>query len=451
MGLKKADLIRLYESYYGTFSEEFMKDILRCTGRGGVSASRDYTRANRLISILLATVDHSIFPLLTCEKDAKKYIHPAVWFRHDFDSVNLCARYDELKPAQQKELFESDSWMATEKEDGNRGWIILYNVEGLPAVNFLFSRNYSDVDCSLCEYMGNIYQSVNVPKGTILAIDVEVKYEGDVEWLKDYDLIAETPLQAVSSMLQMNSEQSISIQRRFKEDHGQDFFTFKLLYPLYFNGKNYTKRVMKEAHEVYDQVIETVRSYGLNVKPVQRCSGSKEEKEAFLDSILERRGEGVVFHNLNGHYTASENRDKTSWVKLKRSVSASLNKEGLGDTIDAFITGFTKSSEDKGRAHLIGGFEVSIYMMQPDGRTVQHHIASIPGLSMELAEQATIYDSEGKPTLNPDFLGLVLEVDGQTISSKSLRLTHPRMKRIRFDKSKDECIYTRQFIESQIM
>lgn len=457
MSLKKDQLVSMYESHRNSFSEEFMNNILKKTGRGGVSASRDYIRANRLVALLKDSVrEHpelaQDFSLLKSEEDARPLIHPAIWFRHNFNSVNLCARYDELKPAQQDELFESSDWVASEKMNGNRGWLVVYNMPGMwePKI-CLFSRNYSDVDCSLCEYGDHIFQDIKAPANIIFAIDVEIMYEGNLEWLQEMNLVAETQLQATSSMLQMNAPQSLEIQALYKQRFGEDFFTFRVIHPLYYNKKNYTKRPLGEGISVYDEVVSFAQSLGINAKPIYRCDGSRSEKQAMLDSILERRGEGIVFWNRKGYYTASENRDKTSWVKLKRSVSQTLSKEGLGDSIDGFITGFTKSSEDKGRSHLIGGFEVSIYMMNPDGRSIKHHIASVPGLSVEMAEQATILDEDGKPTLNPEFLGLVLEVDGQAISSKSLRLTHPRMVRVRFDKTPEDCIYTREFIESQVM
>jgi hypothetical protein len=48
--------------------------------------------------------------------------------------------------------------------------------------------------------------------------------------------------------------------------------------------------------------------------------------------------------------------------------------------------------------------------------------------------------TEGKITLNPEFLGKVVEICGQDVSSKSSRLNHSRIIRFRPDKPKEDCI-----------
>lgn len=449
---RKEDLVALFEEARSEFPEQFMNDILKATGRGGSFAARDYVRALRLIACLRQE-NISMEDIATLQKyeDAKKFIHPAVWFRHSYDSVNLAARFDQLKEPEQRAILESEDWIASEKEDGFRVWLIAYNRPGHRPGVWMFSRNYSDVDCSLCEYWDHVYQTISVPDNTIFVADCECVYTGDVNILSNYGLVAETQLQAVTSMAQMNAPQSLGIQKQYLLDTGKHFFTFKLIHPLYFNGKSYTKRTLGEGIDVYDDAVKFGQSMGFNIIPILRCKGSSEEKQAFLDSILSRHGEGVVFWNRNGYYTASENRDKTSWVKLKRSVTATLNKEGLGDSIDAFITGFKMSTEGTSREGLIGALECSIMLMEADGSVHPHVISYVPGLSLELAKQATIIGVDGKPALHPDFYNKVVELDGQDISSKSLRLSHPKLLRWRFDKSKTECVYTRQWIESQIM
>lgn len=453
MGLKrKEDFVALFEEYRKVYPEEFMSDILKPTGRGTTFATRDYVRALRLLACLKGSgISKENIDSLKVEADAKKFIHPAVWFRHSFDSVNLAARFDLLKESEQEEILNSSDWEATEKINGFRTWIVAYNRPGYAPGVWLFSRNYSDVDCSLCEYWDHIYQTITLPENTIFVADCECVFDGDCSDLSKYGLVAETQLQAVTSMVQLEATQSLAIQKRYLEDTGKNFFTFALIHPLYVNGRSYTKRTLGEAMDVYDTTVDVGRNFGFNIRSILHCNGSREEKLAFLDSILACGGEGVVFHNRKGSYTASENRDKTSWVKLKRSLKASMNKEGLGDSIDAFITGFKMSTEGTTRDGLIGAFECSIQLVEPDGNIRQHVISYVPGLSLELAREATIMGVDGKPTLHPDFYGKVVELDGQAMSAKSFRITHPRLLRFRIDKSKDECVYTRQWLESQVL
>lgn len=449
---RKEYYVNLFESAKAEFPEEFLQAILQPTGRGGTYATRDYYRALRLLACLR---DERLAPetlaALRTEEDAKKLIHPAVWFRHSYDSVNLAARFDLLKEEEQKAIFNDPNWVASEKIDGFRVWLVAYNRPGQRPMVRMYSRNYSEVDCSLCEYWNHVYQTITVPENTIYVVDCECVFDGDVSLLQNYGLVAETQLQAVTSVAQMDPQEALAFQKRYLEDTGQHFFSFALIHPLYFNGKCYTKRLLGEGMDAYDDAVRVGQSLGFNIRPIIRCNGSSEEKQAFLDSILARGGEGVVFWNRNGRYTASENRDKTSWVKLKRSVTSTFQKEGLGDSIDAYITGFKMSTEGTSREGLIGAFECTITLLEPDGRTHPHVISYVPGLSLDLARQATIVGEDGNPTLHPDFYGRVVELDGQDISAKSFRLSHTRLIRFRFDKAKEECVYTRQWLETQVL
>jgi hypothetical protein len=102
---RKEDLVALFEEARSEFPEQFMNDILKATGRGGTYAARDYTRALRLIACLRqAGISPESAATLQKYEDSKQFIHPAVWFRHSYDSVNLAARFDQLKEKEQKEL-----------------------------------------------------------------------------------------------------------------------------------------------------------------------------------------------------------------------------------------------------------------------------------------------------------------------------------------------------------
>ena len=57
----------------------------------------------------------------------------------------------------------------------------------------------------------------------------------------------------------------------------------------------------------------------------------------------------------------------------------------------------------------------------------------------------------GEPKMKKEFYGMVVEVDGQAISKVNHRLTHPRMLRYRNDKVPGDCIYSEDFILSQIV
>lgn len=446
MALRKSDLINMYEYLSIGATDAFKRQILKVTGRGGQSASRDYIRANALLAEVLKV--HPDLSDLETEKQAYALLHPAIRFRLMHYTPCLAYRYDELKPEQQKELFRNKDAVFTEKENGVRGWLISYKGKG-----FLFSRNYSDKDCDILDYWSNVYQTIK-PHDDVYAIDVEVKFEpGDTikEQLLEYGIETDSKLEAMSALLQMHDYSAKDVQDKFKKDTGRDLITFRLIAPLYFNGKNYIKRTLGEGMDVYDECLAYGQSLGLNVKPIKRCKGTKEEKEIFLNSIIDNGGEGVVVHWRTGSYCTSENRSKSSYIKIKRSVSDQLKKSGLGDSIDGWISGYKLGSKGTANENLVSAFEISINMLCNDGVMREHMIASVPNIPLVVQKQATVIGPDGTPTLNPDFLGIVCEVNGQCISKQSRRLTHPRLIRMRpGEKLPQDCIYSEEFLNSQI-
>lgn len=460
MALKKSELVDLWSFLSRTLNESVKKQILKVTGRGGQSAARDYISACCLLSEVYKVKgeDFDMSNIVSSE-DLWNIIHPATRFRLKCYTPCLAARYDELKPNAQNQLWDDSNWVATEKQNGCRGWLINYKGEV-----HLYSRNYSDKDCALLEYWNNIAQSV-VPSDEIYAIDVEIKFEPGTDIRDDLEalgLTTDSPLEAMVALLHTYPEEAVKIQNKYKSLYDKDLIVFRLIAPLYFKGKNYLKRTLGEGMDVYNQVVEEGRRLGLNVKPIKRCSGSRAEKEVFLNSILDAGGEGVVFHYRKGCYCTSENRSKTSFIKLKRSVSATTNKEGIGDTIDAFVTGFKMGSNGTSNEGLISALEMSIYVNE-GGRIYRHHIASVPNIPLETKRLCTIEGADGLwPkevvmsdgsvkifSLNPEYEELVGEVSGQALSAVSQRLEHPALLRWRPERDPNSCIYTKEFLDSQ--
>lgn len=445
MALRKADLEKMFEVLSQGCDYQLRSELLKPTGRGGVYAARDYIAANSYLTELRR--NNAPLSQIKTVAEAATYLPAVSKFRLRYYTPALAYRYDELKPEAQKALFEKPQYIFYNKENGIRGWIIMNSKEAA-----LFSRNYSDVDCGLLDYWKNISQDYKLPPKAF-AIDVEVKYEPEINLISEmekYGITTESKLEAMSALLQTRPEVAREIQEKYKRDYGKDLVVFRLIYPLFYNGVNYINEKMGKGMEVYDEVVAYAKSIGLNVEPIQRCKGTKQEKEAFLDSILTSGGEGVVIHNSNGYYCTSENRDRECMVKLKRSVAASASHQGVGDTIDAYVTGFKMSNDGTANEGLVGSLELSIHMLKDNGTMVDHIIAYVPNIPRELKKVMTMEDNNGDVMLNPDYMGMVVEVDGQAISAKSRRLTHPRMLNFRMDKNANDCIYTEAFLNSQI-
>nr|DAI54880.1 MAG TPA: LAGLIDADG DNA endonuclease family [Caudoviricetes sp.] len=331
--------------------------------------------------------------------------------------------------------------------NGIRGWLMHHQGK-----YYLFSRNYSDTDCSLLEYWRNISQYPTFEKNDTFVIDVEIMYEPDSkvkDQFEEMGLTVESKLEACTALLATYPETAHKMQDNYKAVTGKDLINFRLITPIYYKGVNYIKRTLGDMMSIYNEVVEYARARGLNVRPIKHLNGSREQKQAFLDSLLEAGSEGIVAYNLKESYKTSENRDKNTFIKLKRSVSGAASTAGIGDTIDGWISGFKMSTEKGANVGLIGSWEISVYV-QDNGKLREHVIAYVPNIPFEIKKKCTVLDSEGNPTLREDFYNLIVELDGQCISAKSMRLTHPRMIRYRGDKIKEECIYSREFLESQI-
>lgn len=459
MALRKKDLEDLFSFNTQTLNPVIARQILPASGRGGVSAARDYIQANCLIAEYNKANPQYNGSLshITNKEELIQGLHPATAFRYKAYTPCLAARYDELKEPEQKKFFEDKDWLFTEKQNGCRGWLIVYKGEV-----FLFSRNYSDVDCSLLEYWKNIDQKVNWNEG-IYAIDVEIKFEPGTDISNDLEelgIATDSPLEAMVALLHTYPESAVKIQRKFREMFEKELIVFRLITPLYFNGKNYVNRTLGEGQDVYNECVEFGKSIGLNVKSIERCNGSREEKEIFLETILNNGGEGIVGHYRKGKYCTSENRSKTSFVKLKRSIAST--SKGMGDSIDGFVSGFKMGSNGTSNEGIIGALEFSIYVMNA-GVQRTHVIAVVPNITREERIMATwnnadgLYpqqwtDSKGEThwvSLNPEFDGLVGEIDGQALSAVSQRMEHPRLVIWRPERSPESCIYTQEWMNSQ--
>lgn len=462
--MKKTELVDMYSFYTMSLDKSIAKKILPATGRGGVSAARDYTQAICLLVMYNKENPqyNGDFSHIKSTDDLWNGLHPATRFRLRAYTPCLAARYDELNEKEQAKLFEDPNITATEKINGCRTWVIFTNDDQL----HIFSRNYSDQDCSLLEYSSNVDQ--HLTRGDyqgVYAVDCEIVFEpgcdirGDLEQL---GLQTDSQLEAMVALLHTHPEDAIRIQQKFKDLYHRDIITFRLIAPLYVDGKNYLKRTLGDGQDIYDRAIEAGQKMGLNIKPIRRCNGNRAEKEVFLNTILNDGGEGVVFHNRNGIYCTSENRSRTSFIKLKRTVSATENGVGLGDTIDAYVTGFTLGTTGTANEGIIGGFQFSIHV-DDEGRQYEHMIAVVPNITREERLLATWNNSEGLyPTtwkdkdgiehpisLNPEFDGLVAELSGQALSAKSQRLEHPRMIMWRPERMPDSCIYTKAWLTAQ--
>ena len=145
--------------------------------------------------------------------------------------------------------------------------------------------------------------------------------------------------------------------------------------------------------------------------------------------------------------------------KIKRTISQSIMMEKIGDTVDAFITGFKEGNIGTSNEGLIGALEFSVYLTDDEnnylydeeGNPILHHIATVSGISQELRILLSNKDNQGNIILNSSFYGKVATIDGQDISSKNMRFAHATFKGWRPDRDAMSCKMQKSFLERMVM
>lgn len=342
-------------------------------------------------------------------------------FMLSIDCPQLCRRYQQCKPEQQKKFWDSDEYIAEQKIDGCR-CLILFNAD-TQSFDF-YSRNNSVKDFLPQSYKDTVLvtsQNFFYPDNFVLDCEVISTNPNISTIMGKRGVVCATQLQATAALLALNPEDSKALQK----NDPLKFIVFDCLY----DGESLIDKPWKVRHPHAEKIAELLKNSGFtcDINPVIRTN-----KLEFYSDIIERGDEGVVFKNVNAPYHATTSRT-VDQVKLKRTIS-----EGLTKDLDAWVTGFIPSSQDKGWSDLIGALVFSCKVKMKDGTIKDHVIGACSGIPYELRKAATI-QIDGKPSLNPDFLGRVATLSGQNISARKLALTHAVIQTWRPDKDPSGC------------
>lgn len=368
----------------------------------------------------------------------------------DLDTPMLCAQMSTLKPKEQAAIWEDPNVVAQRKLDGVRMILVFNELDGL----HFYSRNISVTNYAPQNYVGNVdlwdfrpevLRNLGV-KSFVLDTEI-VCPKARVNTLKDSlqkkGVITETVLQAVSALLALNQEDSANIQHQ--QNIRLEFLAFHL---LEFNGRDFRKEPLHRVLPELTKVIDLVQQSGLAVQHVPTVS---EGKRQYYESIVTSGGEGVVLKRLDSIYRNTESRAHREWVKAKTTVSQALVKAGLGDTVDAFVTGWGRGEGDSSFRDMVGYLVFSVWLLKPDGTRVQHEIAHTANLPLDERKKISVTGPDGNLTLDPLYLGKVGVIDGQGISPRARRLTHPRLIEWRMgDKQADACVMEEAFLDTLV-
>lgn len=418
MGQTKSDVEYLWKLYSSQLNETTRQQLLKPTGKRGEHKRCDYISALSKLNAYKRhghTIDNT-----TTALDIWNGLTNSERYRLAFYTPCLARPIDDLNAREQSDVFNNPDWVFTEKHRGLRATLIVNN-----RTTNLFSRHYSD-DCALIDYWNKINQHADYD-GTY-AVDVIMTTTNEIDITEDlarHGITAESHHEQINGLIQLEPNVSLALQKQIKDTFGTDVVVFKLIHPLYVSGVNYMKRPLGDGMnpDVYGDTVRIGQQMGLNIQPVRRSNATTEaEKRVFLKSILDDNGDGVVAQNRNGLYNTTDNRSKTSYVKIKR-----MTDERMADTIDGFVTRIQYD-----------GKTLSLQMCVNEERDGGRFVRSI----------ATIHAPK---SLNPStvYKGMVIEMTGNGLNNNGM-LIKPKFVRVREDKQSYDCVYTTEFLRGQM-
>lgn len=333
----------------------------------------------------------------------------------------LCFAEWNLKPEEQKKIWESKKWVAQRKLNGCR--IVLHFVEGIGV--FAHSRTVSLKTYRYQELTPQLLIQDFVPDFSAV-VDAEVIVDKVIDTTK-YTAkgeVTKTSLHSTTAILHLAPESSLAIQR--EQDAPLIFHVFDI---MSLAGKDLRKLLLSDRLDALEKFREeiwaaTIADY-FEFPPVVA-----EKKREFFQQVVDEGGEGVILKSLSSPYVDSSSRPRTGWVKVKRRQE-----------YDAYVTGFIRGEAGTGWENLVGALEFSV--MTENG---EHALAMCSNLSMEARKKLSQYDAETNTVkLHPAAYGKVAEISGQDVSARSFRLSHATIDRWRPKtgpdaKTKDQCV-----------
>ena len=201
------------------------------------------------------------------------------------------------------------------------------------------------------------------------------------------------------------------------------------------------------------KVLDVLAKAGL---PFTEVDGEDSFKIDYLDNVLRSGGEGILVKCLDAPYISAlkSSRSHKACMKVKQTVSEMMKNDGRHMDFDVFITGANPPKSNRIK-DMIGALKCSVYLENEFGETVEHEIANISGIPHEWKRKLAQVGEDGKITLNPEYLGKVIAIDGMALSHTSLRFQHAVLKEkdglVFKDKAPKDCEWTREALEKMVI
>lgn len=206
------------------------------------------------------------------------------------DTPMLCMRMKQLDLKEQIELWKSDEYIAEEKIDGLRCYVV-YNYEYANNNGYEFFSRENNEETLLPKNITNlITKQINRPD----------------KFYKSFLLDCELVL---------------------NNDGTFDIFCFDC---LFFNDNYITDECWYFRRYITEHIVESICD--LNVKTTNY---TKIKKIDFFNHIKDIGGEGVVIKNTNSKYTLKGSRSKYNWIKAKGNV---FDYSIIEDTLEGYVS-----------------------------------------------------------------------------------------------------------------
>lgn len=344
-------------------------------------------------------------------------------------------RYDKLPEAEKEFVWrDKNGWIAEKKENGWRMLIVF-----IPGDGFSFwGGNTSDVDFLPVDYTDHILINGKHPRHkdfenalyTRCVIDSEAICHDSVEMLDG--LFSNNTLDSVRAILGSDPERAVQLQQEGAEleFHCFDYISWNLL-------PNFEMKLTRRK----ECLAATLQCLGL--KQFRSIKYTSKAKQQMLNEVWRKGGEGVILKKEDSPYVPG-GRLKNINIKVKRSMSGEI-----GDDVDAFIIGF-EMTEEWSKKNLIGSLKLGVFIEEGGERKI-HHIATVSAMPDHIREELTV-NPYGIVSLNPEYDGTVLTIDGQELSERNQKLMHAKVdwnKGFREDKSREDCTFELDIIKEE--
>lgn len=218
------------------------------------------------------------------------------------------------------------------------------------------------------------------------------------------------------------------------------------LYSLRFTNENDVRKYpFAKRRELRHLIVNMLNK---NILPFYEVEGEDINKIEFTENILSSGGEGSIVKNIHAPYISGlrSTRNHRAAMKVKQSISTMLSSNSsLMEDFDVFITGANPPKSDRIK-NMIGSLSCSVYIKKNNGQVIEHEIANVTGISHDWKKKLAAVDIEtGKITLNPEYEGKVIAIDGLALTASKLKFQHATLKNkgnLEFKaKNPSECVW----------